>query len=73
MNEGYQPEIDDTPFCTDEDSATYRSIVGFCIWMIVLGWLDIAFATSAMSRFNLTPREGHLKTVKRILAYLNAS
>jgi hypothetical protein len=36
----------------------------------VLGRFDIAYATSAMSRFNMSPREGHLKAVKRILAYL---
>jgi hypothetical protein len=36
----------------------------------VLGRFDIACATSAMSRFNMSPREGHLKAVKRILAYL---
>jgi hypothetical protein len=39
--------------------------------MIVLGRLDIAYATSSMRRFNMGPREeGHLKAVKRILAYL---
>jgi hypothetical protein len=38
--------------------------------MIVLGRFDIAYATSAMSRFNMLPREGHLKAVKRILSYL---
>jgi hypothetical protein len=37
-----------------------------------LGRFDIAYATSAMSRFNMSPREGHLKAVKRILAYLKA-
>ncbi len=70
MSEGYHPEIDDSPLCTDEDSAKYRSIIGCCIWIIVLGRFDIAYATSAMSRFNMSPREGHLKAVKRILAYL---
>jgi hypothetical protein len=35
-----------------------------------LGRFDIAYATSAMSRFNTSPREGHLKAVKRILSYL---
>jgi hypothetical protein len=30
MSEGYHPEIDDTPLCTDEDSAKYRSIIGCC-------------------------------------------
>jgi hypothetical protein len=38
--------------------------------MIVLGIFDIAYATSNMSRFNMLPREGHLKAVKRILSYL---
>jgi hypothetical protein len=53
-----------------DDSAKYRSIVGCWIWIIVLGRFDIAYATSAMSRFNMLPREGHLKAVKRILSYL---
>jgi hypothetical protein len=70
MSEGYHPEVDDTPLCTKEDSARHRSIIGCCIWIIVLGRFDIAYATSAMSRFNMAPREGHLKAVKRILAYL---
>jgi hypothetical protein len=70
MSEGYHPEVDDTPFCTDEDSAMYRSITGCCIWTIVLGRFEIAYATSAMSRFNMAPREGHLKAAKWILAYL---
>jgi hypothetical protein len=70
MSEGYHPEIDDSPLCTEEDSVKYRSIIGCCIWIIVLGRFDIDYATSAMSRFNMSPREGHLKAVKRILAYL---
>jgi hypothetical protein len=36
----------------------------------MLGRFDIAYATSVMTRFNMAPREGHLKSVKRILAYL---
>jgi hypothetical protein len=70
MSEGYHPEVDDTPLWPEEDSAKYRSIIGCCIWIIVLGRFDIAYATSAMSRFNMSPREGHLKAFKRILAYL---
>jgi hypothetical protein len=31
MSEGYHPEIDDTPLCTDVDSAKYRSVIGCCI------------------------------------------
>jgi hypothetical protein len=72
MSEGYNPEIDDSPLCTEDDSVKYRSIIGccICIWIIVLGRFDIAYATSAMSRFNMLPREGHLKAVKRILSYV---
>ena len=70
MSEGYHPEVDDSPLCTEEDSAKYRSIIGCCIWIIVLGRFDIAYATSAMSSLNILPREGHLKANKRILAFL---
>jgi hypothetical protein len=70
MSEGYHPEVDDSPLWTEDDSAKYRSIIGCCIWIIVLGRFDIAYATSDMSRLNMLPREGHLKAVKRILFYL---
>jgi hypothetical protein len=67
---GYHLEVDDSPLCTKDDFAKYRSIIGCCIWIIVLGRFDIEYATSAMSRFNMLPREGHLKDVERILSYL---
>jgi hypothetical protein len=64
MSEGYHPEIDDSPLCTEDDSDKYRSIISCCIWIIVSDRFDIAYAISAMSRFNMLPREGHLKAVK---------
>jgi hypothetical protein len=70
MSEGYHPEVDDLPLCTEDYSAKNRSIIGCCIWIIILGRFDIAYATSAMSRINMLPREGHIKAVKRILSYL---
>jgi hypothetical protein len=70
MSERYHPEIDDSPLCTEDESDKYRSIIGCCIWIIVLGIFDKAYDTSAMSRFNMLPIEGHLKAVKRILSYL---
>jgi hypothetical protein len=70
MSKGYHPEVDDSPLCTEDDSTKYRSIIGCCIWIIVLGRFDVAYDTSAMSRFNMLPREGHLKAAKRILSYL---
>jgi hypothetical protein len=70
MSEIYHPEIDDSPLCTEDDSDKYRSIIGCCIWIIFFGRFDIAYSTFAMSRFNMLPREGHLKAVKIILSYL---
>jgi hypothetical protein len=55
MSEGYHPEVDDSPLCTEDDSAKYRSIVGSCIWMIVSVGFDTAYATSDMSRFDTLP------------------
>jgi hypothetical protein len=52
------------------DCAKYRSIFGCCIWIIVLGSIDTAYVTSTMTRFNILPKQGHLKGVKRILSYL---
>jgi hypothetical protein len=65
MSKGYHPEVDGSTLCTDEESAKYRLVIGCCIWIILLGRFDIAYVTSAMSRFNMAPREGHLKAVKR--------
>jgi hypothetical protein len=70
MSEGYHPEEDDSPLCTEDDSAKHRSIFGCCIWIIVLNRFDVVYATSAMSRFNMLPRDGHVEAVKRILSYL---
>jgi hypothetical protein len=70
MTERYHPEVDDSPLYNEYDSAKYKSIIGCCIWIIVLGRFDTAYATLAMSRFNMLPREGHLKVVERILSYL---
>jgi hypothetical protein len=60
---GYHPEVDDWSLCTEDDCVKYRSIIGWWIWIFILG-------TPAMCKFNMLPREGHLKAVKRILSYL---
>jgi hypothetical protein len=53
--------------CPEEDSGNCRSIIGFLIWIILSRRFDIAHATSALSRFNMLPREGHVKAAKRIV------
>jgi hypothetical protein len=70
MSEGYHPKIDDLPLCIEVDSAKNKTVIGCCVWIIVLRRFDIAHFISSMSRFNMLPRKGHLKAVKRILSYL---
>jgi hypothetical protein len=70
MAEDLHPEADDSPLCSDVDAARFRSIIGSANWVITLGRFDISYATMALSRFNMAPRENHLKAAKRILCYL---
>jgi hypothetical protein len=39
------------------------------IGIFVFSRFDITYATSALSRLNMLPREGYLKAVKRILSF----
>jgi hypothetical protein len=73
MSGEYHPETNDSPLCIEDDPAKYRSMIGCCVWIIVLGRFDIAYSTSTMSRFNMSPRVGHLKAFKWILSYLKKS
>ena len=70
MIENFHPEIDDSPLCSPDDAARFRSVIGSLNWIITLGRYDVQYATCALSRFNMAPREGHLVAAKRILGYL---
>jgi hypothetical protein len=68
MSEVYHPEVDDSALFTEDHSANYGSISGSCIGIIFLGRFYIAHATSAMSKFNMLPIQGHFKAFKRTLS-----
>ena len=70
MDDAYHPELDDSPILGAVDAAKYRSILGSCNWIIILGRFDIAYATNALSRFGMAPREGRLNAAVRMLRYL---
>ena len=70
MAEDYHPEVDDSPFVSMDDAAIYRSITGSINWLVTLGRFDLAYANSTMSRYNMQPREGHMKQAKRMLGYV---
>jgi hypothetical protein len=66
----YHPEVDDSPFLSNEDAAKFRSIIGSLNWLITLGRFDVYYATNVLSRFSMQPREGHLAAAIRILTYV---
>jgi hypothetical protein len=61
MSKGHHPESNDTSKCAEEDYAKDISKIWRCVWITELGRIDIAYAISAMRRFKMLPREGHLK------------
>jgi hypothetical protein len=66
----YHPEIDTSPYLSDDESNYYLSLIGILQWLSELGRVDICHAVGVMSRFNALPRENHLNTLRRIFAYL---
>ena len=66
----YQPELDVSPELNASDSSYYQSLIGILRWMVELGRVDICFEVSMMLSHLALPREGHLKQVLHIFAYL---
>jgi Reverse transcriptase (RNA-dependent DNA polymerase)/gag-polypeptide of LTR copia-type len=51
----------------------YQSMVGSLMYAMLGTRPDIAYAVSVVSRYSSNPTETHMKAVKRILRYLNAT
>jgi hypothetical protein len=66
MSEMYHLEMDDSPLHDDLHSSKYRALNGSANWIITLGRFDIAYATSALARYSMAPREGHFKAMQKI-------
>jgi len=70
MDHMYHPKMDESPFLSSQDASVFRGSIGSANWLITIGQLDIHYATNALSRFAMAPREGHLTAVKRVFGYL---
>jgi hypothetical protein len=70
LSHGYRPEFD---FSLELDSAQtnyYQGLIGVLRWIVELGRIDIIVPVSLLSRYLISPREGHLQQVYRIFSYL---
>ena len=66
----YRPEMDVTPELNAEGIAKFQGYMGVFRWMIELGRIDIQTEVSALSSYQVQPREGHLEACYHIFAYL---
>ncbi len=70
MDPEYHPKLDDSPLVSAHNASKFRGMVGSCNWLITLGRFDVSYATQALSRYAMAPREGHFHAMQRILGYL---
>jgi len=68
----YRPETDVTPELGEADASYYHTLIGVLRWIVELGRIDIDVEVSMMSSHLALPREGHLKELYHIFAYLKA-
>jgi Reverse transcriptase (RNA-dependent DNA polymerase) len=64
------PELDQTPELDEEGIAKYQSLIGALQWAVSLCRWDIHQAVMTLGRFRAAPKEGHMKSLKRIAGYL---
>jgi hypothetical protein len=45
-------------------------LIGIQVWVVTIGRIDVAHATSSLSRFTACPQKGHLERLLRVFGYL---
>jgi hypothetical protein len=72
LSTDHRPEIDVTPELGEADASYYQHLIGILRWIVELGRVDINVEVSMMSSHLAMPREGHLKELYHMFAYLKA-
>jgi hypothetical protein len=70
METGDHPELDTSEVMDDDGHRKYQMLTGILVWVVVIGRIDVAQATSSLTRFTACPRKGHLDRVLRVFGYL---
>ena len=70
LSQGYRPELDQSRELDSKRGQYYQSLIGVLRWICELGRVDILVAVSMMSRYVVSPREGHLQQLFHLFAYL---
>jgi hypothetical protein len=70
LETGNHPGIDSSKLLDDEEHQKYQMLIGMLVWVVTIGRIDVAHATSSLSRFTACPRQGHLERLLRVSGYL---
>jgi hypothetical protein len=70
LSQGYRPELDASRELDAKRGQYYQSLIGVLRWICELGRIDVLVAVSMLSRYVVSPREGHLQQVFHVFAYL---
>jgi hypothetical protein len=70
MVSSYKPELDVSAELDAEMENFYQSQVGVLRWIIEMGWFDITMEVSMLAAHMEAPREGHMRVVYQVFAYL---
>ena len=70
LSNGYRPAIDVSSELQPAEASHFHSLIGILCWIVELGRADICIEVSMMSSYLALPREGHMKELFHIFAYL---
>ena len=70
MSMGIQPEMDESPFASEEDESRPQMLIGIAQWSTSLGRMDILHATMSLSGFSVSPRQKQCEWAKGVMGHL---
>ncbi len=70
LSSGYRPELDFSLELCPQMTNYYQGLIGILRWIVELGRINIMVPVSMLSRYLISPREGHLQQAYQIFAYL---
>ena len=63
-------EIDQSPLLGASQHRQYQQLIGILNWIMQIGRVDIAYATTSLARFVAAPRRNHMKHALYVFGYL---
>jgi hypothetical protein len=66
----FHPELDQTDLLDEDNIWRHQSYIGILRWTAKLGRIELTHSAATMAKFNATRREGHLRALLWMFAYI---